>query len=93
VALCFLLAASAGVLQDLGFVVDKADLDLGALSATKLSGNQRRITVIVRPRGSSQLIVQANAQIDDHAVVDPKPYQDFFTALEKSMFLTAHEVD
>jgi hypothetical protein len=26
-------------------------------------------------------------------VEDPKPYQDFFTALEKSMFLTAHQVD
>ena len=87
------LRSVIATLQDLSFVLDKADLDLGVVSATKLSGYQMRITVIVRPRGSSQLIVRANAQIDDHAVVDPKPYQDFFTALEKAMFLTAHEVD
>ena len=87
------LASVIATLQDLSFVLDKADLDLGVVSATKLSGYQMRITVIVRPRGSSQLIVRANAQIDEHAVVDPKPYQDFFTALEKAMFLTAHEVD
>jgi hypothetical protein len=80
-------------LQDLSFVLDKADLDLGIVSATKLSGYQLRVTVTVRPRGSSQMLVRANAQQGEMAVEDPKPYQDFFTALEKSMFLTAHEVD
>ena len=80
-------------LQDLSFVVDKADLELGTVSATKLSGYQIRITVTVRPRGDTQMLVRANAQYMDKAVEDPKPYQDFFTALEKSMFLTAHQVD
>ena len=80
-------------LQDLGFVVDKADLDLGTVSATKLAGYQLRITVAVRPRGTTQLLVRANAQYLDKAVEDPKPYQDFFAALERSMFLTAHQVD
>ena len=80
-------------LQDLGFVVDKADLDLGTVSATKLAGYQLRITVTVRPRGTTQVLVRANAQYLDKAVEDPKPYQDFFTALEKAMFLTAQQVD
>jgi hypothetical protein len=80
-------------LQDLSFVVDKADLELGTVSATKLSGYQLRITVTVRPRGTTQMLVRANAQLGQTAVEDPKPYQNFFTALEKSMFLTAHEVD
>jgi ABC-type glycerol-3-phosphate transport system substrate-binding protein len=80
-------------LQDLGFVVDKADLDLGTVSATKLAGYQLRITVTVRPRGTTQVLVRANAQYLDKAVEDPKPYQDFFAALEKSMFLTAQQVD
>lgn len=80
-------------LQDLSFVVDKADLELGTVSATKLSGYQLRITVTVRPRGETQMLVRANAQYMDKAVEDPEPYQDFFTALEKSMFLTAHQVD
>ena len=80
-------------LQDLSFVVDKADLELGTVSATKLSGYQLRITVTVRPRGETQMLVRANAQYMDKAVEDPEPYQNFFTALEKSMFLTAHQVD
>ncbi len=80
-------------LQDLSFVVDKADLDLGTVSATKLSGYQLRMTVTVRARGTTQVLVRANAQYMDKAVEDPKPYQDFFVALEKAMFLTAHQVD
>lgn len=80
-------------LQDLSFVVDKADLDLGTVSATKLSGYNLRMTVTVRPRGTAQVLVRANAQYMDKAVEDPKPYQDFFVSLEKSMFLTAHQVD
>lgn len=87
------LRSVIATLQDLGFVLDKADLDLGIVSATKLAGYQLRVTVTVRPRGSSQMLVRANAQQGEKAVEDPKPYQDFFSALEKSMFLTAHEVD
>lgn len=80
-------------LQDLSFVIDKADLDLGTVSATKLSGYQVRMTVTVRPRGATQVLVRANAQYMDKAIEEPKPYQDFFVALEKAMFLTAHQVD
>jgi len=43
-------------LQDLSFVVDKADLELGTISATKLSGYQLRMTVTVRPRGETQML-------------------------------------
>jgi hypothetical protein len=80
-------------LQDLSFVIDKADAELGTVSATKLSGYQLRITVTVRQRGEKQVLVRANAQYMDKAVEDPKPYQDFFTSLEKAMFLTAQQVD
>jgi hypothetical protein len=81
-------------LQDLGFVVDKADLDLGSVSATKLSGYALRMTVNVRPGASGKsMIVRANAQYNTTAVTDPKPYQDFFVSLQKSMFLTANNVD
>lgn len=80
-------------LQDLSFVIDKADLDLGTISATKLDGYNLRITVSVRPRGTSQLSVRANASFNDGPVLDPKPYQDFFVSLEKAMFLTAQQVD
>ncbi len=80
-------------LQDLGFVVDKADEVLGSISATKLDGYLLRMTVTVRPRGQTQLLVRANAQYNLKTVEDPEIYQDFFTSLGKSMFLTAHNVD
>jgi hypothetical protein len=80
-------------LQDLGFVVDKVDDTLGTISGTKLSGYAMRMTVTVRPRGKTQLAVRASAQYNLTAVSDPKPYQQFFAALEKAMFLTANEVD
>lgn len=87
------LRAVIATLQDLGFVVDKADATLGSVSATKLSGYSLRMTVTVHPRGDKQLLVRANAQYQDKAVEEPKPYQDFFVALEKSMFLAAQQVD
>ncbi len=80
-------------LQDLGFVIDKADATLGTVSATKLDKYMLRMTVTVRERGTTQTLVRANAQFNITAVEDPKPYQQFFEALQKAMFLTAHEVD
>lgn len=80
-------------LQDLGFVIDKADAILGTVSATKLKHYALRMTVTVRPRGETQLLVRANAQYNVQPVTDPEPYQQFFISLEKAMFLTAHHVD
>ena len=80
-------------LQDLGFVIDKADDMLGSVSATKLDGYKLKMSVTVRPRGKEQMLVRANAQYNITPVEDPEIYQDFFTALGKSMFLAAHAVD
>ena len=80
-------------LQDLGFVLDKADATLGTVSATKLKNYALRMTVTVRPRGETQLLVRANAQYNVNPVTDPEPYQQFFASLEKAMFLTAHQAD
>ena len=80
-------------LQDLGFVVDKADKELGSISATKLDGFALKMTVSVRPKGETQLLVRANAQYQLKAVEDPQPYQNFFTALSKALFLEAHQVE
>lgn len=80
-------------LQDLGFVIDKADQTLGMVSGTKLDGYSMRITVTVRPRGKTQMAVRASAQYNLEAISAADPYQQFFNALEKAMFLTANEVD
>lgn len=80
-------------LQDLGFVIDRADATLGTVSGTKLQGYQLRISVSVRPRGQTQTLVRANAEYNLSAVEDPLPYQQFFAGLERAMFLTAQQVD
>ncbi len=87
------LRATIATLQDLGFVIDRADVLIGTVSATKWSGYQIKITVSVRAKGSDRVMVRANAQYNINPIDDPKQYQDFFTSLEKSLFLAAHEVD
>ncbi len=77
-------------LQDLSFVVERADLMLGTVSGTKFDRQQAiRMTVSVRPKGTTQMAVRANGQLNVKPIEDPKPYQDFFSSLEKSLFLTA----
>ena len=48
------LRATISTLQDLGFVIDRADLMLGSVSGTKLDGHQIKITVSVRPKGTDR---------------------------------------
>ncbi len=80
-------------LQDFDYVLDKADATLGMVSATKLDKHQYRITVTVRPRGETQLLVRANVQYKKKTVKNPIVYQNFFTSLARSIFLTAHSVN
>lgn len=84
------LRATISTLQDLGFVIERADLTLGSVSGTKMDRHLVRVTVSVRPRGKEQMIVRANAQFNVTPVEDPKQYQNFFSSLERSLFLTAH---
>jgi hypothetical protein len=94
-----MLRTIIATLQDLGFVIDKADSALGSVSGTKLAAYEMRATVTVRPHGPNQLLVRANAQFQPglnaaaQPVEDAAPYRDFFAALEKSMFLAAQQVD
>ena len=82
-------------MQDLGFIIDHADSGLGSMAVvkgTKLSGYQVMMTVTVRPFGKDQVLVRANSRYGLEAVVDPKPYQDFFSSLSNAMFLEANQV-
>jgi hypothetical protein len=77
-------------LQDLSFVLERADLMLGVVSGTKFQqGLAIRMTVSVRPKGETQMVVRANGQLNVQPIEDPKAYQDFYSSLEKSLFLTA----
>ena len=86
------LRASIATLQDLEFVVDKADFVLGSVTATKLTYGVIKISVIVR-KTKSGVTLRANARQGRNPLSDPKVYQNFFTALDKSVFLVKNKVD
>lgn len=88
-----LLKTIIATMQDLAFLIDNADLDLGTVSGTRLSEYYMRMTVSIRPRGAHQTIVRSNAQHNLRTVEDPEPYQAFFSALSKALFLEVHLVD
>ena len=93
------LRAVVSTLQDLGFIIDTADADLGTVTATRLYQHAKyetysmRMTVTVREREASRIAVRVNARLQDKAIVNPETYQDFFAALDKGMFLVLHQVD
>lgn len=86
-------------LQDLGFTIDSADAKIGTVTATRwyqkkpYESYPMRMTVTVREREGARVAVRANARLGEEAIETPATYQDFFTALDKSMFLTLHKVD
>ena len=97
-----MLRTVISTLQDLGYIVNEANEVIGTVSARtthiKYQLFEKKkypllITVTVRPRGETQLLVRANAQYNQKSVENPLVYQNFFTVLEKSIFLTAHDVD
>lgn len=89
-----MLQTVISTMQDLEFVIDKADFTLGSVTGTKYIKNTAIVmSVTVRPRGVKQLLVRANAQCGAKTVEDALTYQDFFTSLGKAVFLTAQQVD
>ena len=87
------MRAVIATMQDLGFIIDRADLTLGTVSGTKLDYSEVKMTVSARPRGDKQMLVRANAQYELRPIEDPVQYQNFFTSLEKALFLTANTVE
>ncbi len=80
-------------LQDLGFVIDQADVELGTITATRLHQYTMRMTVTVVEKDADRISVRVNARIGENSVTDAATYQDFFVVLDKAMFLTQHKVD
>ena len=81
-------------LQDLGFVISKADSVVGVVTGEKYANRSSAVlTATVQERGKTQTMVRVNVQQSLKAIENPEPYQDFFNALEKAMFLTAHQVE
>lgn len=88
------LRAVVSTMQDLGFIIERADEKLGTVSGTSyVKNNASKLTVSVRAINSKQIVVRANGQVGLKALDEPIAYQNFFNALGQSLFLEAHEVE
>ncbi len=80
------------VLQDLGFIIERANEPLGLVTAAKFSEpnyfEMVGVTVTVRPQEDGRMMIRANAIHNNKPIVDPKVYQNFFASLERSLFIT-----
>ena len=78
-------------LQDLGFIVERANAPMGLVTAGKFAGSGHsgfvELTVTVRPKGKNQIEVRVNAIHNTKPIEDPKIYQNFFIAVQRSLFL------
>ena len=86
------LRASIATLQDLEFVIDKADFVLGLVTGTKLTYGIIKISVIVA-KTKHGVRIRANARQGRNVLSDPLVYQNFFTALDKSIFLVKNKIN
>jgi len=85
------LRSIISTMQDLGFIINKADDKLATVSGTSFVHNSK-LTATARQVGS-RIVVRINAQAGLNEITDPIPYQNFFNALSQSLFLEAHAVE
>ena len=78
-------------LQDLGFIVERANEPLGLVTAARFAEpnyyDVLGVTVTVRPQQDGKTMIRANAIYNSKPIEDPKVYQNFFAAVERSLFL------
>ena len=79
-------------LQDLGFIIERANESLGLVTAARFAEpnfyDVIGVTVTVRPETEGRLMIRANAIYNNKPIEDPKVYQNFFATLERSLFVS-----
>ena len=86
------LRAVIATMQDLGFIIDRADEGLGIVSGTSFK-NDSKLSVSVRPSEQKQTLVRINAQVKKKELKEPVAYQNFFDSLSRSLSLESHEIE
>lgn len=78
-------------LQDLGFIIERANADMGLVTAARFAeprySDVIAITVTVRPQDDGRMSIRANAIFNNKPVTESQVYQNFFASLERSMFI------
>jgi hypothetical protein len=85
------MSAVIAALQDLGFIIERANEPLGLITAARFAEPDYYsvvgVTVTVRSKGKGQMEVRANAIFNNQPINDPEPYQNFFATVQRSLFL------
>lgn len=78
-------------LQDLGFIIERANEPLGLVTGARFAEpnfyDVVGITVTVRTLNETQTTVRANAIFNNQPITDPEVYRNFFATLERSLFI------
>jgi len=81
-------------LQDLGFIIERANEPLGLVTAARFAEPNYYdvvgVTVTVRHEAEGRMMIRANAIYNNKPIDDPKVYQNFFATLERSLFAIKH---
>lgn len=87
-------AAIRGViqaLQDLGFIIERANEPLGVVTGARFAEPNYYdvvgVTVTVRDVGEGRMTIRANALFNNQPITDPEVYRNFFATLERSLFI------
>jgi hypothetical protein len=87
------LRGVVAALQDLGFIIERANAPMGLVTAGKFAGGGLtgfvELTVTVRKKGEQRTEVRVNALFNTKPIEDPKIYQNFFTAVQRSLFISS----
>jgi len=79
-------------LQDLGFIIERANEGLGLVTAARFAEPNYydvvTVTVTVRQETVEKMSIRANAIYNNKPIDDPKVYQNFFAALQRTLFLS-----
>ena len=83
--------AVIATLQDLDFIVERANAGFGVVTAARFAEPNYTdviaVTVTVRPQEGGKMQIRANAIFNNKPITEPKVYQNFFAALERAIFL------
>lgn len=86
------MRAVIAALQDLGFIIERANEPLGLVTAARFAEPNYYdvvgVTVTVRQDSDTRMMIRANAIYNNKPIEDPKVYQNFFATLERSLFVT-----
>ena len=85
------MRAVIAALQDLGFIIERANEPLGLVTGARFAEpnfyDVVGITVTVRTVDGKRTTIRANAIFDNQPITDPEVYRNFFATLERALLI------